>query len=443
MDSITFIVFGGTGDLARKKLAAAINQVCSQKKMTVNLLGIGRKPFDDKSYKEYLEKSESKFKFDNKVKVMYYRADFSEPETFAGLSAAVTSIESEDVIGRVFYLAISPEFFPKASQLISRMPEQGFTRIMLEKPFGYDYASSEKINKELQAHFKEEQIYRVDHYLAKETVENILLMRFSNPLFENTWNSNFIDKIKITVMEDIGVGERISYYDTAGAIRDMVQNHILQVLLFILMDPPAAIDPHLIAEKKLKAIKALRYNHGIRGQYSGYYDELKTMGKHQSSTETYAEVHLQSNDKRWKGTEIMLKTGKNMKEKEAHITLEYKKEPCILYCSFDTAPNKLIFRIQPSHNIELTMNTKVPNDPPSIEKVRMTFSPSKTYTSNSIESYIDILTACMEGDKNLFIRSDILRESWKLTDKIVKKLGKQIPIIYKEGTEGPAWNLNR
>lgn len=441
MRTITFIVFGGTGDLMRRKLAHAIANIAKQsKEIKYNIIGVGRTEFNDKTYKEFLLKSDRNVSFGKNVELKYYQGDVTKKESMKGLEKTIESSE-ENPLGRIFYLATSQHFFEDISKIIRRFKKNaGFTRIMIEKPFGHSLSSFRKLNNTLSKYFDEEQIYRVDHYLAKETVENILLIRFSNPLFENTWNSKFVDKIKIIISEDTGVEKRMEYYDAAGAIRDMVQNHILQVLLFILMDAPKVLDTKNILEKKHDAIKNIYFSgEVIRGQYEGYKEEAKKI-RQDSETETYVQVELMSKSKRWKGTKIILATGKNLKEKDAHITLEYKKEPCILYCSFNTAPNKLIFRIQPSTNVEFTMNAKKPGAEPSLEKVRMMFNPATHFKANTVNAYETILAECIKGDKRLFICSNILQESWKITDKIIRAAKTKPLIIYKKGSEPLKWN---
>lgn len=436
MNNISFILFGGTGDLTKKKLAKAISLVSEKEKIKINLTSIGRKDFNDETYKKFLG-----VKFHKNVKIKYFKADFSKKESFSSLEQQIKNFEDNKTIGRIFYLATSYDYFETISEIIKQIThESGFTRIMFEKPFGESLESFKKLDKSIKKNFKEEQIFRVDHYLAKETVDSILLMRFSNPLFENVWNSKFVDKIKIIVKEDEGVKERIEYYEKAGAIKDMIQSHLLQILTFILMDAPKTIEEKHILKEKIIALKKIRFKGKLQtGQYENYKEEAKK----QSNTETFAEVHLESRSKRWKGTEIILLTGKNINEKQAHITLEFKKEPCILYCNFDSAPNKLVFWIQPKQNVELTMNAKIPGENPKIDKVRMSFNPESKFQGNNAEGYEIIISECLKGNKSIFLSSEILKESWKITDKIIKKSKSMYPVIYKKGTEGPKWNSNK
>lgn len=444
MKTLTIVIFGGTGDLARKKLGSAVSEYAEKNKnIDIQLVGIGRSEHDNNSYKKLLETAEKKFKFPQNVNVRYYLGNISKEEDFVNFNDYLKEHEYTN-IGRIFYLATSPDFFHTIAKQIASLDSNGFTRIMIEKPFGHDAKSSDNLNKKLQEYFDEEQIYRVDHYLAKSTVENILLLRFSNPLFENVWNSNFVSKIKIIVKEDFGVEKRLAYYNNSGAIRDMIQSHLIQTLLFILMDAPKTLDSKDIEKEKIIAAKKIVFDGNVKiGQYEGYAQELAKANINHSKTETLAEIHLKSNSKRWKGTDIILITGKNMNEKEAHITLEYKKEPCLLYCSFDSSPNKLIFRIQPTSDVELTMNTRIPGKDMNLKNVRMTFCNACEFSGNSIESYETILSECIAGNKNMFLCENVLKETWRLTDSIIDKTKSINPIIYKKGSDYKKWNLNK
>jgi len=438
MKTLTFVIFGGTGDLAKKKLGKSLSEYAKKNmNLRIQVIGIGRHSITNSNYKKILETAEQKFKFPKNVEVKYYQGDATKPETFKDLEKTII-LGEKDIIGRIFYLATSYEFFGQITDIVAKFKSKGFTRIMVEKPFGYNYKSSESINKKLKKHFSEEQIFRVDHYMAKATVDNILLMRFSNPLFENTWNSKFIDKIKIKISENFGVGNRLSYYNNSGAIRDMIQNHMFQTLLFILMEPPKYISSEEICKQKYLASKKVDFSGKlILGQYENYQKELDKTTLPQKGTETFAQVHLKSNQPRWKGTDIILMTGKNLDKKEAHITLEYKKEPCTLYCSLDTVPNKLIFRIQPREDVELTMNMTEPGNNPTMKKVRMTFCKECEFEANTTESYETIISECVKGDKRMFIDENILKESWRVTDKILKAKMHTSLKTYKKGSLGP------
>lgn len=445
MDSYTIVIFGGTGDLTKSKLISALNELANKDNIIFNVIGIGRREFDDDKYKSFL--LESNPKIDEKLRIKYFKSDFEKGDTLSGLNSVIDSIEDETCKGRIYYLATSYNFFEHIADNLaahSSPHKTGFTRIMIEKPFGHDLKSSTKINKALLKHYDEEQIFRVDHYLAKQTIDNILLVRLSNPFFESTWNSQFIEKIKVVVKEDKGVGTRLGYYDKSGAVKDMVQNHLLQTAAFVLMEPPESLEIKDLKKRKIEAITKLEFKNKIlTGQYEGYREEAAALNNPNSTTETFAEVKLSSNSKRWKGTEIILRTGKMLNKREAYIEIDYKKEPCMIYCNITTAPNRLIMHIQPLQNIEFTMNTTMPGEESVIEPVKMTFSPTTEFKSDSAKSYALIIKECIKGSKKMFICNNELEATWKLTDKITKQIKNILPKQYKKGSNGPRWNSNK
>jgi len=445
MDSYTIIIFGGTGDLTKSKLISALNELVKKDNLTFNVIGIGRRELDDSTYKSFL--LETNPNIDEKIIIKYFKADFEKRESLNGLDSVINSVENETCKGRIYYLATSYHFFEYIAENLavhSSPHKTGFTRIMVEKPFGHDLKSSNKINNALLKHFDEEQIFRVDHYLAKQTIDNILLVRLSNPFFESTWNSQFIEKIKVVVKEDKGVGNRLGYYDKSGAVKDMIQNHLLQTAAFVLMEPPDSLEIKDLKKRKIEAINKLEFKGEIlTGQYAGYRDEAASLNNPNSTTETFAEVKLISGSKRWKGTEIILRTGKMLKKREAYIEIDYKKEPCMMYCNLTTAPNRLIMHIQPLQNIEFTMNTTMPGEESNIKPVKMTFSPTTEFKSDSAKSYALIIKECIKGSKKMFICKNELEATWKLTDKITKQIKNVLPEEYEKNSTGPRWNSNK
>lgn len=432
MKNLTFIIFGGTGDLAKRKLLPALNNLSKKQKINIRIIGVGRTKYTIKEYEKNL-------KINNKnknIKIDYYTGNIHEKETMKDFYKYVYKTKSDEII---YYLAISYKLFSDAFKIIKDCKKENI-KIMIEKPFGNDSESWKRINNEMKKYFSRGQIFRVDHYVAKDTIDKILLLRFSNPFFENTWNCNFVDKIKIVVKETLGVDNRLEYYDDAGAIKDMIQNHLLQTLSLVLMEPPKSIDADHIREQKTNAIKELEFKNLKLGQYFGYKELVyKRLGK-ETNTETYARLELSSKSKRWKDTKIVLETGKKLDKKEAYIEIEYKKEPCLIYCNFTTTPNKLRIEIQPEQNITLTINTKPPGETPNIEPVQMTFCPTCKYLADSPESYETIINECIKGEKRIFIRAKELDASWKLTDKIVEK-AKHTPLeVYKIGATGLKWS---
>lgn len=423
MKNLTFVIFGGTGDLAKRKLAPALNSIANKGNLKIRIIGVGRTKYTKEDYEKHFD-----IKDKNKnLQIDYYKGNVSEKETMKEFHSFVHKTKADEII---YYLATSYNLFSDTFKIIKDCKKKNI-KLMIEKPFGKDFESWTKLNIEMKKYFTREQIFRVDHYVAKETIDNLLLLRLSNPFFENTWNGNFVDKIRIVVKETIGVENRLDYYDDSGAIKDMIQNHLLQTLALVIMNPPLSMAADDIREEKTKALKNLEFKKAELGQYTGYKAEVKKKLNKETNTETYAKVELTSKNKRWKGTKIILETGKKLDKKEAYIELEYKKEPCLIYCDFRTAPNRLKIEIQPMQNITLSMNTKLPGETPDIEPVQMTFCPTCEFRINSPESYETIISECIKGEKRIFIRGKELDASWKITDEIIKKTKSVKPSLYK------------
>lgn len=438
MKNYTIVIFGGTGDLAKRKLIPAIiSLVKNNTDFMITVLGIGRREYTEKDYMDYLLSGED---IPERLRIHYYIADIEKKGSLDRLRNKILSIEPAEIDGRIYYLSTSFSLFKilaKAIHSCCKDNDKGFTRIIAEKPFGHDLKSSKRVNASLRKYFTEDQIYRADHYLAKETIENILRTRFSNPLFESIWNSKSINKIKVVVDEELGVGNRLGYYDGSGAIKDMIQNHMLQTLSLVLMEPPLSLEERDFKSAKIEALKKLFFKGEIlTGQYAGYQEEVKNINPG-SKTETFVELKLYSKAKRWKGTEIILRTGKMLKKREAYIEIEFKKEPCMIYCNIGSSPNKLLLHIQPLQNIELTMNTTLPGEKMELTPVKMTFCPTCEFNANSPEGYEVIFRECLLGNKRIFIQDMELDVAWKLTDKIVAYASKIDLIIYEQSSLGP------
>lgn len=438
MKNYTIVIFGGTGDLTKRKLIPAIQSlVKNNSDILITVVGIGRRKYSEKEYLDFLLSDKELSK---QVRIHYFLADIEKKNSLGGLKKKISEIEPEGTLGRIYYLSTSYTLFENIAHSIHSCcskNENGFTRIIAEKPFGHDLVSSRKLNASLKKYFAEDQIYRADHYLAKKTVENILTIRFSNPLFESVWNAKSISRIKIVVDEELGVDNRLGYYDGSGAIKDMVQNHLLQTLSFVLMEAPKSLAEEDFKKAKSDALKALVFTGNIiTGQYKAYQDEVKDSNLG-SNTETFVELHLDSKAKRWKGTDIILRTGKMLQKREAYIEIEFKKEPCMVYCNMGSSPNKLVLHIQPLENIELTMNTVLPGEQMNLTPVKMTFCPTCEFNSNSPEGYEIILRECLLGNKSMFICDKEIDLAWKLTDTITSHVKGIIPTRYDAGSSGP------
>ncbi|MBU0614599.1 MAG: glucose-6-phosphate dehydrogenase (NADP(+)) [Nanoarchaeota archaeon] len=401
---MTFVILGATGDLAARKLYPALSMLDSK------VIGISRRDYSNAQFRAFVKKnSDVKPEFLNKL--TYFKADLRDK----GFLKCLPIIKDP-----IFYLAVSYEFIPAIIEELKRYTN---AKIVLEKPFGYDLKSSESLDKSIQKVFPEKGIYRIDHYLGKETVQNLLGLRFSNPVFEAVWNNKFISHIHIISEEQLGVENRLEYYDKAGAIKDMVQSHLLQVASLVLMDSPKTLDPKDVHDMKVKVLRSLKPVAAITGQYKGYKEQLRKAGIRSTQTETYAEVKLKCTAPRWKGTPIIVKTGKKLRKKQAYIEIEFKKSICKLYCNPFIRPNRLIFHIQPSQDVNFQMNTL---NGKKVEPIEMQFCHSCAFGSNSVEAYYKLLSDVIKGDMTLFPRSDEIRYAWRIADSIKRKK----PIVY-------------
>ena len=441
----TLIIFGGTGDLARMKLAPAIFSLVKKRAIPADfsIIGIGRRSLSDKEYKKHL------LEFDNDIdqniwdnlNIRYFQADMSKPRALERFEEYLSK-SAKTPGNRIYYLATSNEVVCTVIDQLKKYnlckhPEY-FRRIVFEKPFGYCLKSSKKLDKKARNVFPEESIYRLDHYLGKYTVQNLLAFRFSNPLFEHVWSNKFIDQINIIIDEDIGVGNRLAYYATAGAIKDMVQNHLLQIVSLMLMDAPDNLDEKSIKNEKIKVLKSIGIHSSkdiVIGQYEGYVEEAKSTGITETNAETFVELNLSCNNRRWHGTPIILRTGKRLIKKRSCIEIFFKqhqKNKC-LYPS--AKPNTLFINIQPTKNISFRLNLKNPKG--TFAAQLMEHSHARSFGSKSINTYEKLIADCIVGDKTLFSRYDVLKLSWKITDKIIK-LKEGIPLIpYRKGSHGP------
>ncbi len=423
---ITVIILGATGDLTIKKLIPSFNKL--SKEFRITLVAVSRRDYTLKDYKNYLKTE--KVTVNNKIKLFYFQANFRDEDSLQDLKKVLKKTGS-DKQERIFYLASSPEFYKGIIKQLGDCCKNINTKLMIEKPFGHDLKSSKKLDMCLKKKFSEENIFRVDHYLGKETVNNILTLRLSNPFLESTWNSKFIEEIKITVSEDYGVEGRMEYYDEAGALKDMVQNHLLQILSFLLMNPPKSTDSASIQKEKVKALKKLRFVSLKKGRYKNYLKELKKeTGKKESSTETYVLLQLASKIFKWRGTKIFLETGKNLSKKDARIEIIYKKKPCYLYCDLNTNPNKLVIKIQPKQDIDFHLNTRKHGSSLEIENVKMKFRKGKKFISNTPGAYEVLIRECINNNRTLFITQKELEQSWKLIDLITQKTKDYKVFIY-------------
>ena len=443
-EKLTMVVFGGTGDLAKRKLFPAFAELISDSIIAKNslIVGIAREDLSDEDYKKIIcdslelngKTKEVKSKLEN-VRIKYLRADFSQKDSGKKLKEFLDKYEDKEN-DRIYYLATSYKLFPnivnelKNNGLHKNNKSGGFTRIVFEKPFGNDLDSSNELDKEIHKVFSEDQIFRIDHYLGKDSIQNINVLKFTNPLFLNILNSKFVSKIEVIVDEDIGVGNRLAFYNETGTIKDMIQNHLLQVLSLILMDKPKDFSAESIHNEKVKVLKKIKVSEikeHLIGQYLSYKNELEKNNISDFKTETFAKIGLTCDNEIWKGVKIYLKTGKKLPKRYGQIVIILNK--------IDNLPeNKIIIDIQPEQDIKLIVNTKKP-DSDEISEISLDFMHSKRFGVNTVGGYEELLEDVIENDKRLFTRSDELMESWRIIENIEKIKSKIKFVYYKDGSD--------
>ncbi|MFD1334593.1 glucose-6-phosphate dehydrogenase [Oceanobacillus iheyensis] len=463
------VIFGATGDLAKRKLFPSIYRLYRSGKLDEHfaVIGLARRPWTDEVLRENVENSiqealspdEDLSEF---ISHFYYKSfDVTEKESYQGLNEIIQNLEGQYQTegNRLFYLAMAPDFFGAiANQLndYGLKNTSGWTRLVIEKPFGHDLPSAKKLNHELQAAFREDQIYRIDHYLGKEMVQNIEVIRFANGIFEHLWNNRFISNIQITSSETLGVEERARYYDTSGATRDMVQNHMLQMVALLAMEPPISLTTEEVRSEKIKVLRALRMmetneidDYFIRGQYGagtvkgnsviGYQDEDEQLEN--SRTETFVAGKLLIDNYRWAGVPFYIRTGKRMTEKSTKIVIEFKDIPMNLYYQKDDQrnPNLLVINIQPNEGITLCLNARKSGEGALAEPIQLAYHQNAVSGINTPEAYEKLIYDSMLGDATNFTHWDEVALSWQFVDKILANWSENQPAFpnYRSGSMGP------
>ena len=477
-DPCGITIFGASGDLAHRKLIPALYDLCHQKLLPKQffILGSGNTPFTDESFRKKAEESlkrAGKDKldpviWDDFLKRCYYETgSYEETETYERIKARLATLEkTDDTRGnRLFYLAIPPHLDAIAALRLSETKlvypkgsQAPWSRIVFEKPFGRDLQSARALNQEIQTVLSEDQVYRIDHYLGKETVQNILMFRFANTIFEPVWTRQYVDHVQITVAESRGVEHRAKYYEESGVLRDMFQNHLLQLLCLVAMEPPASFEADLLHDEKLKVLKEIRpftkesiQNASVRGQYGpGEIDGKKVIGYRDeenaakdSTMDTFAAVPFFVDTSRWKGVPFYLRSGKRLAKSFAEIVIQFRKVPHLVFRNVSSDflnPNTLIFRIQPNEGILLTFEAKHPGAKLCLGSVTMHFDYEEAYGMALPGAYERLLLDCMSGDKTLFSRSDWLEHSWSLLMPLIDAWEKEKPEEcpnYASGSWGP------
>ena len=433
----TFIIFGASGDLTRRKLIPALFNSYRKERLPeqFNIVAFARRPWDDKKLRQVLQEGMQELAPEEYVadkwesfakKISYVKGDLNTPEDYESLRQHLLEIETGPG-NRLYYLATSPSFFVAIVESLGEADmvteKDGWRRVVVEKPFGHDLASAKSLNNAIQAVFAEEQIYRIDHYLGKETAQNILYLRFANTIFEPVWNRNYVDNVQITVTESVDVGRRAGYYDQAGVVRDMFQNHLMQLLSLMAMEPPASFEANAVRNEKAKlfhAIRPLQLDQTVRGQYKGY---LQAEGVAKGSqTPTYAAMSLFIDNWRWQGVPFYLRSGKALQAKNTEIIVEFKLPPHLMFDDIqdeDFSANILSLCIQPDEGIHLKLEAKIP-DSPKTQPVDMEFHYRSAFKENSLpDAYERLLLDAVRGDASLFTRADSIEAAWALMDPVI------------------------
>lgn len=485
-DPCTIVIFGATGDLAARKLLPALYGLWRGQFLPEQfaIVGVGRREKTDSAFREEVKTAIQTFRpdapepdgwHDFLSRVYYQPADFTTAEGMGRLAERLTKVDAEQHLpgNRLFYLATDPEYFGPAverlagAKLVHRHPDRPWTRVVIEKPFGHDLASALALDHDILRHLNHDQIYRIDHYLGKETVQNLLAFRFGNAIFEPLLNRQYVDHVQITVTETVGMeGRRGAFYDHAGALRDVVQNHMLQLLALVAMDPPATLKASDVGIAKLNVLRSLVHLHGddvarrvVRGQYSAgtveglpvraYRDEEAV--DRQSTTESYVALRVNIENWRWAGVPFLLRTGKRLPRRLTEIAIQFKLPPLRLFqtieCEGDVCdltearPTVLVFRIQPDEGISMSFSAKRPGMQFVLHPVRFEFDYGKSFHLQLPEAYERLLLDALRGDPTLFMRSDELQAAWEFATPILEAWREgpapEFP-NYAAGSWGPA-----
>ena len=476
-DPHAMVLFGATGDLAYHKVYPALYQLWRTNLLPREcfILGVARKPYDDASFRDLVTdalEANSRLPVDDATlasfleRVGYHQGDFDDPATFDGLVERLRTCETQHRTShnRLYYLATQPSAFPLVISELGRVglnhdvAPDGWRRLVIEKPFGHDDESAVRLNREVRRVFRERQIYRIDHYLGKETVRNLLVLRFANGIFEPVWNRRYVDHVQITVAESIGVGDRGAFYEETGAARDVLQNHLLQLLSLVAMEPPATLDAEALRDEKVQVVSAIAplspddvARDVVRGQYAagwvegqparGYREEPEV--DPESETETFVAARFLVDNWRWSGVPFYLRTGKRLPKRASEIAIQFRAVPHRLFRDtlIDPEPNLLAIRIQPDEGILLRFESKMPGLGLEIRPVSMDFTYGSAFSVDSPEAYETLLLDALLGDPSLFARADEVEKAWGIVTPILEAwIGQSVPRFpsYDAGTWGPS-----
>ncbi|MGD0840294.1 MAG: glucose-6-phosphate dehydrogenase [Candidatus Acidiferrales bacterium] len=475
VEACAIVIFGASGDLAQRKLIPALYDLVAAKVLArrFKIVGYARTPMSDDAFQakaaDSARKGSDTGPVDEEVlksfaqSFSYVHGDYDKPEGFEKLAKHLDELDTDCQLeeDRLFYLATPPEVYPLIIQqlqnagLAKPSNPKAWVRIIIEKPFGRDLASAKKLNQTVLSVFDESQVYRIDHYLGKDTVQNLLVLRFGNGIFEPIWNRNFVDHVQITASEGLGVEQRASFYENTGAVRDMIQSHMLQLAALVALEPPAVFDATAVRNEKIKVVQSIRAftpesiaTDTVRGQYGpgtsavgaalGYRQEKGV--KPESSTETFAAIKLTVDNWRWAGVPFYLRTGKRLARRMTEIVIQFRQAPHVVFRGQDVESNRLVLNIQPHEGISISFGAKLPGQEMRVQSVEMDFSYQKAFGTAERSAYATLLNDCMRGDATLFDRADSVEATWELVDPILEAWSSKPPVFpnYFACTWGPA-----
>jgi glucose-6-phosphate 1-dehydrogenase len=461
----TIVIFGASGDLTSRKLVPALYNLMRSGSLPTDtrIVGFSRTPMSDAGWRANLLETtkqhcdcgplddESWARF--AATIHYQPGDIGVADDIGRLEARLRELEGGGAADRVYYLATAPQFYEAVISALGQhgmaTQDHGARRVVVEKPFGTDLATAQALNAHIHTVFRESQVFRIDHYLGKESVQNILALRFANTIFEPIWNRRYVDHVQITVAEEVSVGRRGGYYDSAGVLRDMFQNHLLQLLMVTAMEAPVRFNANAVRNEKVKVLEAIRpldpadaAGAGIRGQYRGYAQEPGVPAG--SRTATFGAIRLEIDNWRWQGVPFYLRSGKVMSCRTTQIVIGFRQPPLELFANGTPAhareANRLVIQIQPAEGIQLHFHTKVPGAGMHLRLTDLDFSYSRRFAGRLPEAYEPLLLDVMEGDASLFARADEVEKSWEIIDPFVQAWASEKlapPDVYEPGDWGP------